>query len=77
MLDWSNEAQPVKQSLATMLSMLFGTLMLLGVGACALLLSSFSFWLSLAFSCVVFGIADYLSYRYLMRGGVIRWNFLT
>lgn len=74
MLDWTNEAVAVKQGTAVMLTMLFGSLPAIVLGIGALVLSFVSPWLSLFALCAVIVTGDVLSYRYLMRGGVKRFE---
>ncbi len=75
-LDWINEAQAVKQGTAVLLTMLFSTLPVFILAVIGGLLAIFSYWLTLIFvlGAVILGIV--LTYRYLMRGGVARWDSL-
>lgn len=73
-LDWSNEAVAVKQGTAVMLTMLFASFPAIILGAGSIALAMISPWLSLALWIVATVLADVLTYRYLMRGGVVRFE---
>jgi ABC-2 type transport system permease protein len=74
MLEWTNEAFAVKQGTAIWLSMLLSTFPAIALAAGAIALSFVSPWLSLAGFVLPLAAADLLSYRYLMHGGVKRFE---
>ncbi|MBR3894463.1 MAG: hypothetical protein IKJ35_04880 [Clostridia bacterium] len=76
-LDWINEAQVVKQGTAVMLTMLFSTLPVFVLAFLGGVLALISYWLSLIFLLGVMILGIVLSYRYLMHGGVARWDSLV
>lgn len=75
--DWINEAQVVKQGTAILLTMLFSTLSLFVLLGGGVVLGIFSMWLTLVFVCAALAVGNILTYRYLMRGGVKRWDALS
>jgi len=76
-LDWINEAQVVKQGTAVMLTMLFSTLPVLVLVVSGVFLSLISYWLALVFVVGLLVLGIVLTYRYLMGGGVARWNAIV
>ena len=76
-LDWINEAIAVKQGTSVMLSMLFSTLPLFVLAVGGIVLGIFSMWLTLIFVCGALILGNVLTYRYLMHGGVKRWDALS
>ena len=75
--DWINEAQVVKQGAAILLTMLFSTLPVFVLAAIGVVLAIFSYWLTLLFVCALIMLGVVLTYRYLMRGGVARWEGIS
>jgi ABC-2 type transport system permease protein len=75
-LDWINEAQVVKQGTAILLTMLFAFLPVLPLAGIGVVLAIFSGWLSVIAVGALILLGDVLTYRYLMRGGVRRWENL-
>ena len=76
MLDWINEVQPVKQGMGVLFGMLFSTLSLLVLGGVGILLGMISLWLALVATLAILIVGIVLTYSYLMRGGVRRWENL-
>ncbi|MBQ9760223.1 MAG: hypothetical protein IJW16_02615 [Clostridia bacterium] len=74
MLEWTNEAVAVKQGTAVLLTMLFASLPAIVIGIGSIFLAMLSPWLALAAMVVLPLVGDILSYRYLMRGGVKRFE---
>lgn len=75
--DWINEAQVVKQGTAVLLTMLFCSLPMFALAIVGGVLAIFSYWLTLVFILGAMGLGIFLTYRYLMRSGVTRWDALS
>ena len=76
-LEWINEAQVVKQGMAVMLTMLFTTLPIFVLVAIGVVLSLISYWLTLLVVGAIIGVGVWLTYRYLMHGGVQKWESVS
>ncbi len=74
--DWINEAQAVKQGTAVFLTMLLTTLPIFVLAVIGAVLAFLTYWLSLIAIAGLMTLGIVLTYRYLMRGGVRRWNAL-
>lgn len=74
MLEWTNEAQPVKQGIAVLLTMLFSTLLAIAVLVIGVLMFFIEPWLSFAAVTTVLLAADALSYVCLMKWGTQRFE---
>lgn len=73
-LDWNNEAQVVKQGISVLLTMLFCILPMFVLGILGIVLAMINIWLAYAAVTVLLLMGDALTYRYLMRGGVKRFE---
>lgn len=74
MLEWNNEAQPVKQGISVLLAMLFCALSAIAVLAAGAFLFFLNPWFALIGMGAILLIADALSYAYLMKRGVKRFE---
>lgn len=76
MMDWTNEAVAVKQGTAVLLTMLFSSLPAIVLGIGSIFLAAITPWLVIPVLCAIILTGDILTYRYLMRGGVKRFEMI-
>lgn len=75
--DWVNEAQPIKQGVSILLSMLFNFLPAIALIAVGVVCAFFSLWLSLAACTLLILAGDALLLLLLNTVGVRRWETLS